>query len=418
MKRSESQPLSPAAQLMAIEIISELLVSTSPHKLGEVLTEHLRELSGARTAMVLVHRCEPETDELLNVSPLRRRTLFTPAELNNFCHEKSPALLPFHPEELPVNHPLQAPLLRAGIRSMLRYPLRVVGELVGLLLLFDLPEIKRSAEIDRIINLLTPPIALALKNALAFRQIEQQALELEKRVAERTAELQEKNTELERFTYTASHDLKSPLVTIQTFAGMIRHDLEAGNHDRPLRDLRRIEDAAGKMNDLLNDLLELSLIGKQMNSASRIDMNRLVKETLMQLAGIVTQGRIEVVVQPDIPPVMGDRKRIAELLQNLIENAVKYRGDQPASRIEIGVRQEGKECVFFVSDNGKGIDPRHHEKIFGLFNQLDADSEGTGVGLALVKRIIEAHGGRVWVESEGEGKGSRFCFTIKKEALQ
>ena len=105
-------------------------------------------------------------------------------------------------------------------------------------------------------------------------------------------------------------------------------------------------------------------------------------------------------------------RRIAEVVQNLLENAIKYIGDQAAPRIEIGTRQDGKECVFFVSDNGKGIDPRHHEKVFGLFSKLDAESKGTGIGLALVKRIIEAHGGKVWVESEGEGMGSRFCFTM------
>ena len=123
-------------------------------------------------------------------------------------------------------------------------------------------------------------------------------------------------------------------------------------------------------------------------------------------------SQVEVVVQLDLPAVLGDHKRIAEVMQNLIENAIKYRGAQAALHIEIGTRQEGKECVFFVSDNGKGIDPALHERIFGLFNKLDANSEGTGVGLALVKRIVEVHGGRVWVESEGEGTGSRFCFTV------
>lgn len=197
MKRTEGAgQFSPAAQLMAVEIISQLLVSTSPHKLGEALTEHLRELSGAKTVMVLAHRPEPETDELLNVSPLRRAMLFSPAELDNFCYEKSPEELPFLAEELPLNYPLRAQLLRVGIRSTVRYPLRVAGELVGLLLLFDLPGVERIAEIHQIINLLVPPIALALKNALAFRLIEQQSQELEQRVEERTIELRQKNADL------------------------------------------------------------------------------------------------------------------------------------------------------------------------------------------------------------------------------
>lgn len=225
-------------------------------------------------------------------------------------------------------------------------------------------------------------------------------------------ELQDKNSELERFAYTVSHDLKSPLITIQSYAGMIRQDVETGNYARAQDDLKRIEGAAAKMTALLGDLLELSRVGRVMSPPLPVDMNHLVKETLMQLAGSVQLSRIEVVVQPDLPTVYCDQKRIAEVLQNLIENAIKYMGEQTAPKIEIGTRYDGKECVFVVSDNGQGIEPRFHKNIFGLFNKLDPGSEGTGVGLALVKRIIEVHGGRVWVESEGLGKGSRFCFTV------
>ena len=231
-------------------------------------------------------------------------------------------------------------------------------------------------------------------------------------LGKRESELQAKNTEMERYAYTVSHDLKSPLITIQAYAGMIKKNLETGKYERAQDDLKRIEKAADKMTSLLNDLLELSRAGRLIGEPSRVDMNRLVSDVLAQLTGVIKQSLVEVVVQPDLPAVLGDPKRIAEVVQNLIENAIKYRGDQEAPRIEIGTRQEGKECIFFVSDNGKGIDPRHHEKVFGLFNKLDAESEGTGIGLALVKRIIEVHGGRVWVESEGEGTGSRFCFTV------
>ena len=226
-------------------------------------------------------------------------------------------------------------------------------------------------------------------------------------------ELQDKNAELERFAYTVSHDLKSPLITIQAYAGMIAKDMVSGKYERAQDDMKRIEDAASKMNDLLNDLLELSRIGRQMNTPARIDMNLLVKETLEQLAGSIAKRHVDVVVQPDLPVVVGDHKRIAEVMQNLVENAMKYGGNQAALRIEIGSRQDGKELVFFVSDNGTGIEPCYHDRIFGLFNKLDANSDGTGVGLALVKRIIEVHGGRAWVESEGTGKGSTFCFTVE-----
>ncbi|HBA87585.1 MAG TPA: hybrid sensor histidine kinase/response regulator [Geobacter sp.] len=177
---------------MAVEVISELLVSSSPQRLGEVLTEHLRELTGARTVMVLAHSDNPSVaHELLNVSPARRAALFTPEELNLFCYRSTPEEIPLLPEELPQGHPLLPPLQRAGIQSMVRYKLCVGGELVGLLLLFDLHTLQRIYETTQAIALLAPPIALALKNAIAFRMIEEQAQELEQRVEERTAELRE-----------------------------------------------------------------------------------------------------------------------------------------------------------------------------------------------------------------------------------
>ncbi|WP_224981346.1 hybrid sensor histidine kinase/response regulator [Geomonas agri] len=192
MKEQEHRDFSPAAQLMAVEVIAELLVSSSPHELGAVLTEHLRELTGARTVIVLLHdETRSPGHELLNVSPQRRADLFTPEELDLFCYKSSPEQLPLTPDRLSEHHPLCAPLHRAGIRSMVRYRLVAAGETIGLLLLFDLQTLHRIEEVNQIIALLSAPIALALKNAIAFRVIEQQALALERRVEERTAELSE-----------------------------------------------------------------------------------------------------------------------------------------------------------------------------------------------------------------------------------
>ena len=259
-------------------------------------------------------------------------------------------------------------------------------------------------------------------------------LQLEEKVAERTFELQEKikqleqseeglrtreselirmNSELERFAYTVSHDLKSPIITIKGFTGSLEKDLLSGNYQRMAEDLKRVSDAADKMVDLLRDLLELSTIGRAINTPEPEDMNLLVDDVLARLAGPLKNSNLTVAVQTGLPKVLCDRRRMAEVLQNLVENAINYIGDQTEPRIEIGVREEAGENIFFVQDNGIGIDKKYHQLIFGLFNKLDANSQGTGVGLALVKRIIEVHGGRVWVESEGEGMGSRFCFTVQ-----
>ena len=225
-------------------------------------------------------------------------------------------------------------------------------------------------------------------------------------------ELEAKNAELERFTYTVSHDLKSPLITIKGFLGFIEADARSGNIQRLEADIRRIGDAAEKMQRLLNDLLELSRIGRLTNRPEEIRFNELVAEVLELVHGRLSQRSISVHVEENLPSVFGDRQRIYEVLQNLIDNAAKFMGEQPSPRIEIGRQGEmGGKPVFFVRDNGMGISPEYMDRIFGLFDKLDPQSEGTGIGLALVKRIVEFHGGRVWVESE-LGKGATFFFTL------
>ncbi len=225
-------------------------------------------------------------------------------------------------------------------------------------------------------------------------------------------ELQQKNAELERFTYTVSHDLKSPIITIKGFTGSLEKDLLKGNYERMAGDLKRVSDAADKMNDLLRDLLELSTIGRIIKTPETVDMNLLAADVLAQLAGPLKNHRVTVTAHPGLPTLCCDRRRMAEVLQNLLENAINYMGNQTEPLIQFGMREEAGKNIFFVQDNGIGIDEKFHRIIFGLFNKLDAESNGTGVGLALVKRIIEVHGGTVWVESEGEGFGSRFCFTV------
>lgn len=225
-------------------------------------------------------------------------------------------------------------------------------------------------------------------------------------------ELESKNAELERFTYTVSHDLKSPLFTIRGFLGYLRQDALAGNTGRLESDIQRIVDATEKMQQLLNDLLELSRVGRLMNEPALVNIQQLVSDALNLSHGRIHNRGVEVRVQDGLPSVYGDRQRIFEVFQNLVDNAAKFMGEQPKPIIEIGASgwQNGMP-VLFVRDNGVGIDPKHLDRIFGLFNKLDPKSDGTGIGLALVKRIIEFHGGAIWVESQ-PGNGSTFYFTL------
>jgi len=264
----------------------------------------------------------------------------------------------------------------------------------------------RQGDLDLLIGL-AHQAAVALENARLYS-----ALQTELAVSEGLVnELENKNAELERFTYTVSHDLKSPLITIRGFLGYLEQDALAGNIDRLKSDIERISNAAGKMGRLLDDLLELSRIGRLMNEPEEVSFKAIIREALSLVEGQLKEGDIKVKVGSKFPKVYVDRVRLVEVVQNLVDNAAKFVKDQPNPEIEIGVRRQGKERTFYVKDNGIGIDPKYHEKIFGLFDKLDPDSDGTGVGLSLVKRIVEVHGGRIWVESEA-GKGATFCFTL------
>ena len=230
------------------------------------------------------------------------------------------------------------------------------------------------------------------------------------------ARLETQNTELDRFAYTVSHDLKTPLITIKGYLGLLEEDVLGNDPQQVADDMARIGGAADRMYELLGDVLELARVGRRVNPPEDVELRELAAEALELVEGRIADSGVEVAVASDLPAVYGDRMRLREVLQNLIENAAKHMGDQPEPRIEIGARRQGDELVCYVRDNGVGIEPRYHERVFGLFDKLDPQSEGTGVGLALVKRILEVHGGRIWIESEGIGRGATFCFTLPKRA--
>ena len=207
-------------------------------------------------------------------------------------------------------------------------------------------------------------------------------------------ELEAKNAELERFTYTVSHDLKSPLVTVRGFLGYLEKDAHAGNFEKFQQDIHRIETAVKKMQNLLQDLLELSRIGRLMNTPVEISLNEIVKDALEIVHGQLEEKNVLIEYQNNNVIINCDQIRMAEVMQNLIDNAIKFMGNQPNPRIEIGTfKNDKKETVVYIKDNGVGIAPEFHEKIFGLFNKLNSDSDGTGIGLSLVKRISRCMAG-------------------------
>ena len=230
--------------------------------------------------------------------------------------------------------------------------------------------------------------------------------------------LERQNAELERFAYTVSHDLKSPLVTIRGFLGLLERDAEVGDREGVRRAVQQIGVASETMSRLLGDVLELSRVGRVANPSEEVALSELAREAAGLIAGQVAQQGVELEIAEDMPTVFGDRVRLLEVFQNLLGNAVRFLDDQPRPRVSVGGRVEEDRIVCFVRDNGRGIEERYHEKIFGLFERLDPAAEGSGIGLALVKRIVEVHGGRVWVESDGPGHGTTFWFSLAPRGVR
>lgn len=236
----------------------------------------------------------------------------------------------------------------------------------------------------------------------------------EERTEKLLKDMEQRNAEMERFVYTVSHDLKTPLITIEGFVDFLHHDLMKNNLKRVDDCIRRITSATRKMRQLLDELVELSKTGRIVGEMQKIDFKLFIEESMQFFDERFHEKNIKLILDTDFPPLYGDRKRLLEVMINLIDNAVKYMGDTPDPWVRIGSYKNGSDYVYYVQDNGIGINPRYIDKIFMLFEKLDPQTEGSGIGLALVKRIITVHGGRIWVESEGDGKGTTFYFTVPR----
>ena len=238
--------------------------------------------------------------------------------------------------------------------------------------------------------------------------------ELERRVAERTAQLEAANKELEAFSYSVSHDLRAPLRHVQGFVEMLAHETGDQLSDKALHCLKTITDASREMGVLIDDLLSFSRMGRVQLRETTVRLDALVQETLRNLEDAQPSRTIVWKTSP-LPPVQGDPSMLKLVLANLLGNAVKYTRPRDPAQIEIGCsgEEEGR-AILFVRDNGVGFDPHYAHKLFGVFQRLHrADEfEGTGIGLANVRRIIARHGGRTWAEGV-LNQGATFYFTLK-----
>ncbi len=284
------------------------------------------------------------------------------------------------------------------------------------------------AEISESFNAMTAQLSnsyQALENEIAERKQAEAALEklneeLELRVTERTERLQatlleveRSNKELEQFAYVASHDLQEPLRMVSSYTQLLAQRYEGQLDDKAKKFIGYAVDGAVRMQRLINDLLAYSRISTQGKPLDTVDSHAVLGEALRNLATTIKESRV-LIMNDDLPTVRADITQLSQLFQNLISNAIKFQGVD-APRIHVSVYDLGREWRFSVKDNGIGIDEQYAEKVFVIFQRLHTrlEYQGTGIGLAVCKRIVERHHGKIWFESE-PNKGSTFYFTLPK----
>jgi PAS domain S-box-containing protein len=239
---------------------------------------------------------------------------------------------------------------------------------------------------------------------------------LERRVAERTAELEAANRELESFSYSVSHDLRTPLRAVNNFAEILLQDYGEQLHPKAQRYLKNVAASGRRMGELVDDLLDFSRLARASVSAQNLQMSELVRHVIADFQRQDPNRRVSVKVLP-LHQAIGDHSLIRQVWHNLVGNAWKFTSRREDAEIEIGSRHEGGQIIYWVKDNGAGFDMAYAEKLFGVFQRLHSDTDfpGTGVGLAVVERIVCRHNGRVWAEGQVNG-GATFYFTLPDES--
>ena len=397
------------------EIDQALIAEKSTAAIAAAVVQPLRELLGV--SRVIVNRFDLAAGEVewiaaagrrrIHVGPGVRYSIRMMGDLEALKRGETQIV---STRALPQGRDTEA-LLASGVDVYMVVPMIAGGELLGALS-FGGDSERFLEEQEAIAREVATQLAIAMTQAQLLARVKDYADQLESRVLERTAELEVANKDLASFSYSVSHDLRAPLRAVDGYAQMLEEDYAARLDDEGRRMLAAVRGNSQRMGQLIDDLLAFSRLGRQAVAKQPVDMAVLVNEVCREAAG---NAPVSISVGP-LPPTRADPRLLKQALLNLVANAVKYSSKRDDARVEIAGSEDISETLYWVRDNGAGFDMRYAAKLFGVFQRLHSQEEfpGTGVGLAIVQRVVTRHGGRVWAEGK-PGEGACFYLALPRE---
>lgn len=407
-KETEKELLRYASRLQSLnEIDKGILMSESPENIAKTAVLRLRAVIPYDLASISVFNPENNRSQIYAAVESEAHDSiianYHTADIINILEKAQGAPVygsvtgTFH-SVLPITHSLQ----EQGVKSVLLYPLLYREKLIGAINLASFQPDMFSQNDVTIVDEIAAPLAIAIQQAHLYEEVQQHAKTLEAR-----------NKELEQFAYVASHDLQEPLRIIISYVQLLARKYQGQLDEDADLFIHYTTDAALRMKTLISDLLDYSRLGTRGKPFAPVDMNKVVEIVLRDLSLTIMENQATFTLDP-LPTIIADDMQMGQLLQNLIGNAIKFRGSKPP-HIHISVTTQGNHYLFSVADNGIGIDPQYTDRIFAIFQRLHTIDEypGTGIGLAVCKKIIERHNGQIWVESN-LNEGTTMLFTIPK----